>query len=719
MVLLLFTVASAKEKRRQTIFDKTIMKNAVIVLLLVLFLILSYPFDFGRGIFRIVYDLGIIYLYLFFIGIGIYFLFTPEFLKKSPMFGYLPVGYGLLILSIINVYVISMDLDIIYSFGLSLIIGIAMLVLSLIYRIDSMVMAAKALRQLNAEAIKTFFSVILLLLIVLSPILGSDIPTTPCRIDIDATGYATTAQFLLEGGTVKTAARDILFQVDTQNIDTALNLKDTALKFNSNVVADFLFIAGVKSVTGIISLFAFITQSDNVYKVQFLSLCISYMLIFGFVYYTTNHLLRLSDVTAFMLSIAIVLNNNLLNIYYEGMYAQFFYTPFLFFMLSGYYYLRQKNDMDGFSISKEHVQTVIFFAFIFAGIMSSHHIAGLVFIAFFLVTIILDIIFRKEIKHSAIISIAISIILGFLIIFPHSLHLVGHYLGKLKWIINVSGFWQPHWASPAEILGIFNLYTPEYTQSAPRLLVRSELDFYCNVIVSIAIFLFILIYLVKKKDIDQSFWLAAPVFVFLIFIKAYYLDHANNYTYMKAYTILLPLLLILCYKAIDFQSNTATSILSYVASSIKYVMLLVIILNGVLYIHQYSHQSKIVTSDMFKLYEYNKDNKNIFDSYVLITNKGEMDEFMIVPLIPFHWLNQGIYKNPKPHLDKKVALFVRKIDSIHESVINKYRDRIVYENASFVIIDTNKYLKESYDQASNKSNSEYYTNQYKDLLQLW
>jgi hypothetical protein len=160
--------ACTKEGSRQEAINDVEIKNAVIILLLVLFLILSYPFDFGRGIFRIVYDLGIIYLYLFFIGIGLYFLLTPDFLRKSPMLVYLPVGYGLLLLAIINVYIISMDMNIIYSFYLSLLIAITMLVLSFVYKKDSMVMEFERLRQFNSESIKTFVRMSLLLLIVLS-----------------------------------------------------------------------------------------------------------------------------------------------------------------------------------------------------------------------------------------------------------------------------------------------------------------------------------------------------------------------------------------------------------------------------------------------------------------------------------------------------------------------------------------------------------------------
>ncbi|MDA8170383.1 MAG: hypothetical protein M0Z48_00950 [Nitrospiraceae bacterium] len=693
-------------------------KIAFFAVLIATLAVIYYPFNVGKGIFEIYRDLGIISLYIFFLGLGFYFLLTPDVLRDAFLFPFLVMAYGLMELSIISVFTVHLNVPVVNGLPISLIISGIMLALALLFKRRMILFELGKLKDSKGKVFSMLLIGILLTLIGLSPIMRSSLPTTPYRLDIDQAGYAEVGQYLLEGGTVKQTESDILRQTGATDLDKAILNNDAALKFNTAIDAQNLLKALRSGYPAINAIFAYMTGSDHIYKVQFLALAINYVLLFGIILFVFYRLFFLREGESLLFSFAVVMNSNLINVYYEGMGPQFFFMPFLVILAAGYCHLRRQSASNNPPSQmkqqplRQYLLPVLFLAFIFAGAMNIYNDGILIFAAFLFISFVFDIFLLKRINRNAPYMI-LAMCLGALLIFPHSFQFIRWYPKVLGKFIHIAGFWQPHWASPAEILGIFNIYVPRYVKDFPILLKRTEWNSFINVILSCLIVIPAANYIVRDKDIDASFWLAAPAFVLIIFFKVFFIDHINNYDYMKAYTIFIPLLAVLILAAFDHFSGSSARKLWDLG---KIILVVAIIFSGVQYINQYDRESRTVTKDMFNLYEYNKKNDNILDSYAFITNKGTMDEFMIIPLIPFRWLNQGADKNPRPDIMKKVALLIQKKDFADPSIFNRYRRHVVYENSSILIINTGKLLEESYDSKSNKCDLQYYKKGYGELF---
>ena len=713
--------ASPKLPRHET----KINKGVVFAILIAAIAVIYYPFNFGTGAFEIYRDLGIISLYTFSLGLGFYFLLTPDVFMDSLLFPFLAMAYGLMELSIISVFTVHLDMPVIKGFPISLFISGIMLALAIGFKRETIVSELRKLKDSKGKVFGMLLISILLSLAGLAPIMRSSLPTTPYRLCIDQAGYAEVAQYFLNGGTVRKTRRDIIYQTGAADLNKVLKGNNcyTALKFNTAVNSEFLLKSVRTGVQSVNAIFAHITNSDHVYKIQFLALAINYIILFAIVFYFMHRLLSFSESESLLFSLALVMNCNLLNVYYEAMNAQLFSMPFLLILFAGYYHLRQKAASKGSLSSqgrlsvREYILPVLFLAFMFAGTMNIYSEGIIMFAALLFISFALDLIFSKRINVAGIVPVLSALLLGMLLILPHAFAVMSYVFNSLKLYVRIGGFWQPHWASPVEILGIFNMYVPDYVKNFPILLKRSEWDFFINAILSCLVVIPIANYIIRDKDIDAPFWLAAPIFVLIIFIKVFFIDHIINYDYMKAYTIFLPLLFIMCISALDFASRRAAApLFRWFWDMAKFALVCAVIISGIQYIKQYDNESRTVTPDMFGMYEFNKNNHDIFDSYVFITNKGTIDEFILAPLIPFRWLNQGADKNPRPDLMKKVALLIRKKDYTNQSVFNQYRGQVIYENPSFLVIDTGQRLKASYDPAHNRCNAEYYMKEYKGLF---
>ena len=712
----LFLQLSSVQEGRPALCQERKLKDALLLGLAGFASILNYPFPWGIETLRIIWDVAVVYIFLVGNGMGIYFLLVPNHLRNPLLFISLAPAMGLLSLSIIAVYIVSWNKPAVFSlYGSLLVAGVAF-ALSAAGKKVSLSFTGKRRERLPGQTAKTLLMILSLLLIILSPVLRTGFPTTPYRVGIDHAGYGEIGQFLLEGGTLKEAAREIAFQVNKKNLNEALQEHQRALRFNSYVDAEFLLKTVRQGYGAILATFAFLTLSDHVFKVQFISLIISYLILFGLTYYFARLVLHLRESTSLLVSLSLVLNSNLLNVYYEGQYVQIFFMPFFFLLLLPYFHLRESflsPDLSKRDLWRKPIPSILLTGFILAGMLNIFNEGSLVVLALLLLWTAADLLWNPKMIGRSIVFWGGSFLVGFGLILPHSLQWIKFVSNQFQ-SFNHAGFWQPHWASPAEMIGIFNMYVPAYTQHFPRLLERSGGDWFGNLLFSGALLVFLFVYLQKKKNLDRSFWLAPPFFVFLVFMKSSYFDRNHNYNYMKAYTILLPFLLIFWFQITEFFSLRRVG--KGLATLIHYLVPALIVCNGMAFISQYLKESRVVTRDMFGLYEHNKSNKNEFNEYVFITQKGRIEEFMLTPLIPFHWLNQGEGKEVKPHLNKRVVFLIRKEDLASPSILNAYREDIIHEDSSFVMIRTPFELKELYDPQGNKYDWKLAIKAYKDLF---
>jgi hypothetical protein len=261
------------------------------------------------------------------------------------------------------------------------------------------------------------------------------------------------------------------------------------------------------------------------------------------------------------------------------------------------------------------------------------------------------------------------------------------------------------------------MYTAPYTDGGvPRLLRRSGFNTFFNEILSIVLLFFVVSYLWRRKDLDRTLWLAPPLFVLAVFLETRYISGIHNYMYTKAFTMLLPFLLVTALGAIGFFIKTGGRLMKRMATYLMYFAFISIALSGLFFIQEYGRSGRIVTKEMLDLYRYNVNNDNLFDSYAFLTNRADVTEFMLIPLVPLRWLNQGIKKNVVPHLDKTVAVFVRKDVLRDSSTIENHRKDIIYENPSFAVLSTGQKLAAFYNPATGTCDVSLFLGKYKDLF---
>ncbi len=712
--------------------------------LLALLLAFSYKFTLTSGIIRIFADLGIIYLYLFFAGIGWYYLVTPRSLMSPLLLPFLPPLYTMSVFSIINVYVMLLNKNAAYTLYGSLLTGGGSILLALLLERINIADHVSKVRQTVSTLLPLLLSTVILIAIILTPILRAGFPTTPYRLNVDQAGYAQTAQFLLEGGTLKKVAEEIKHEIGATNLRETVKADTQAL--NLNVLINALFFLRVGTRTGYISMlsaYALITRSSHVLQVQFLSLAISYGLLFGILFCCLFLLLEFSDVLALSISAAMALNANLLNAYYEGLNVTIFFMPFLAALFFEYGLMRQSGSLrqpgKGFAniLSDNGIKPVFFLSLLLSVPFSAYGEGALTILALFLICLVLDCLFKKRIDFSSLFLPLSAAVLTCALISPQIYH---HFKWSLAFLSerNVQGFWHPHWASPAEIVGIFNMYASPYINGMTGLMTRNSINTFINAIVSLVLLAFVLSYLRTKKNLDTALWLAAPVFVLVSFLETRYVSMTFNYIYTKAFTILLPFLLAITFGAVSFFMKSRNRAIRTLSAGLMYFAFSSIALNGFLFIQQYCETGKIVTRDMFNLHEYNVANGNVFDSYAFITNKAntvelaasraditefaasraDITEFMLIPLLPMRWLNQGpIKKNIVPHLDRTVAVIIRK-DTLHDkSAVENHRKDIIYENSSFAFLNTRKKVAAFCNPASGTCDVSVYAGEHRDLFQ--
>ena len=421
--LLFLTLRSVQENRPAPAMDGK-LQDVLLVGLGAFASILNYPFPWGIETFRIFRDVAVIYVFLVGSGMGIYFLLVPDHFRNPLLFFALAPAMGLLSLSIVAVYVVSWNKPAFFSLYGSLLVAAVAFVGSAAGKKFSLAFARDRRKWMNGQTAKTFLMVFFLLLIFLSPVLQGGFPTTPYRVGIDHAGYGEIGQFFLEGGTLREAAREIAFQVNKTKVSEALQEHQRALRFNSYVDAEFLLKTVRQGYGAILATFAFLTLSDHVFHVQFISLVVSYLILCGLTYYFARFLLQLRESTSLLVSFSLALNSNLLNVYYEGQYVQIFFMPFLFLLLFPYFPMRANflsPDLSKEKLWRKPLRLILWTGFTLAGMLNVYNEGFLVVFALLFLWTAADFWKNPKMIGRSIVFWGASFLVGFGLVLPHSL----------------------------------------------------------------------------------------------------------------------------------------------------------------------------------------------------------------------------------------------------------------------------------------------------------
>jgi hypothetical protein len=288
--------------------------------------------------------------------------------------------------------------------------------------------------------------------------------------------------------------------------------------------------------------------------------------------------------------------------------------------------------------------------------------------------------------------------------------------------VRYSGFHQPNWAMPSEIIGIFDIYGKGnfFFQIAPR----NSFNFIVNCTISVVVILLFIKNIIKSK-IDKPLWIAPAIVILIVYLNSI-LNNRNNYSYMKIYTLLLPFIFVVFYSSFFIYKNNSnpSKLLTITNESVKYLSISAIIISGFLYINLYNHTSNIVSKDMFEAVRFIR-SKNFQDKVFVFNNRANqvnktvmenrLFEHIFISSLQINWVDQGFipqsqnsyksqpilgealtnYVNYTPHLSNNVYLIIDLKSSNFnlDKIMNK--NNIVFKNDELLIIDTETKLCDS------------------------
>ena len=626
-----------------------------------------------------------IYCFAFLTGLGLSTLIVPNFLRRPLWYLSLAPGVGLLQLAIVSSYLIASSQTISAALPYCAISGLVTVLTScfLARRAipDFQAMVLSELRELKRMLSWQSLVAALVLTTLLAPVLQAQMPTTPYRVGIDQVGYAESAQYLVEGGTYDKLQTQLLEELHTTDLHKAKIQNAKLVHLNLNIDSEFILKAMRWGFPGTVAALTLLTHSGHVYKVEFIMLIWSYALLFFIAISLLRIFLAMPLIPTYFFAAALLLNCNLINVAYEGQLAQIFTTPYVALMFLLYAYARTLPDDASRTTltSEKYIRSVCLFAFVLAGLFCAYNEVILLILGFFYCTLIADFCLTGRSNRTAMLFIPSGLVIGFAVVPFISSKWLYYTFANLN-ALGQAGFWQPHWGSFAEILGLLDMYKePGYA-----LLARSPSNAILNITVSLLIAAILGFYLATAKKIDRSFWLAAPLLTLAAYVKFSYMDAMLNYAYMKVYTLLLPLTVCAVFAAFYHAAQR----LPKLVKGVHYIAAAVVILTGAGYIHQYLHQDGTVTADMYSLY--NADEKRNFSDVALYMDGNAVKQFMLAPLIQMNWINvDGSQKFIAPYLSYPVDVILANNDLTCRSCFLKaFPHKATSLNASYVLLRT-------------------------------
>ncbi len=653
----------------------------------------------------------LIYLYMVlgYLGIGIFALITPDSLRKPYLYALVAPGFGFCLLATVGSWVIAANITITWTMIVTLVIatGLNLFVLSRANIRERISLGQ--FRPAKSTLLKVLLNSILLLCIlslIILPGIRQGSFTTPLRMGPDAIGYGGAAQALANGGTLSSIAEDLKAVTGKEDLEEAKELNFQLLRFDLHCSSEFLLKALRWGYPTILANMTWVAKMDNVYRLDFVLLIFSWAMLFGLAYYASRSIIKARWYISLLLAAALALNCNLLNIYYEGSYAQVMATPILFLLLLHLYDLRKNS---AFESRISQMRQVVFVGFLCAGLLSIWNEAFILLAIVCFLIVALDLVLVRRMQKVWMAVFGAGGLLAFCLVAPLTLHLVLMVKNQLfthLQNISVGGWWQPQWATPPEIMGWFNIYAHG---SQASILPRNSLEVVSVFLGSLLILAAAEYYIFSNRKLDRAFWLAPVIFVLLVYAKCMFRDRFNNYQYYKAYAAFLPVMFIFIYATFFHLVRTISSRLKYVMYGIIVLTIFVTAFGGVSYMEKYRRDSLYYTEQMSDLQKHSE----ILSNYVLMTPLG-FRYFQVTQMagtVKMNWYNfahelgYGAHLIKEPYLEMPVAIILFN-DDLKQNYINSAD--VIYSGKEFLIVKTPYKLKDGLDQDGNVDINNYF-----------
>lgn len=648
----------------------------------------------------------ITYFFLFFIGANQYVVLTPSFLKERFFyFLFIPFN-GFLLLTVLGGYFIGFSIDI--KLLVPTLLGVTFLGYLINYKFnrEQFILISSELKADFAIAL-TFFTLIAtpLILFLISPILFSGHTTSPYRIGPDMASYAKMAQYLLDGGTWAEA---------NQRASEFAGMSPGDINRYSDATMSWPLMYYFRwGLTAFQATVTTITSSMHVYETAFISIATPYLFLCGLVLFWLKSRMGLGIVAALLGAIAFALNPNTINLWYEGFYGNAFALSFFILILFIFLNLR---GMESFKV-ENIIQSILFSSIVFAASLLSYG-EGIFFILppFLTLVFIVDFFTNRSIKWTPYLVILGSACIGLLIVLPCDF-IVHWAILTLKQLNQEggNGYTQPLWALPHEILGFSSIYLEATPDVAGKLLSRSAIKLIAGLIFSCMILYSLFLYFRRKNREENALYITSILLVTVSACLVYYKNPNNNYTYMKMYVFLLPILFITFWNSLTFfyEKHAATLF----SKNLFFLFLAIpIVINGVVYIFQYKVESTLIEN--YKIALHSEIKEINFANVIMYPFSMHSSLTMYPAILPApwmipsswnsdHWSDKPYYKNFIKH---KVYLFIEKEPS-HLYVVQN--GKVVFQNQCCLIIDSGKIVSDGINSEDNSIDFDIYTHSIK------
>ncbi len=636
-----------------------------------------------------------VYLLALGAGLGIYLWLIPGAFRAPPLAPLLAPALGLLFIAILSAELIALNTDATLAGPLSLALsGVLTLAFAWRWRSDWS-SGSLFLKNIVTGESRAWIAFVLLAGVLLSPALQAGGAVMPYRAGIDLTGYVETAQYLLQGGTLRAAAQTMGSELGKEPFDERAT--SHALSFNAYVDTEYLNKALRWGVPSVVATMARMVGAKHVLEVFLFVLIFPFLALVAISYSSFRAFFAFSSGRALVYSLALALNANLLNVFYEGQCAQSFTAPFFALLLFLLFRIRQDSDSD-----KQRQRW--FIAFLVAGLFACY--SELIFLSSILMVAMvgLDFVLNRRFRGRVLSLVGSGVLLGALIVFPLTIRWAHYIIAQLRFLHGGGGgFWQPQWASPAEMVGLGNIYAlPGYHY---EYIGRTPMGLFITVVLSAAIGGLVFALFRARRDLDWAFWLAPPFFVAAILVKTRFIDGGHNYQYMKAYTNLAVPLFSIVALALENAVGGAGPLVRVLRLA-QPLLLTLVLASGLGFILQFNRESTFLSNDEIAHYtvlneKLGLDHWTMFVNSDHIATGGPLDEYLLATTIPMHWLAEGgHFKNLAPHLEDRVLVLLNQRDlECPKCVLAEHAGNILFADNRFIFLDTGKRLRDGLDSA--------------------
>ena len=643
----------------------------------------------------------VIYLILSYLGFGIFALISPDSFKKPYLYALVSPGFGFFLLVIIGSWVMAADKAITWTMILSLLMATGLNIFVLWRAIIRSKKSFKPRRIANKTLLRVLSTGILvlgILLLIILPGAREGHLTTPLRIGPDSTGYAGAAQTLVEGGTLSSIAADLKAATGEEDLEEAKNANFQLLRFDLHTSSEFLLKALRWGYPTVLANMTWVIGLDSVYRLDFVLLVFSWAMLLGLAYYACRVVIKARWYICWLLTAALALNCNLLNIYYEGSYAEVMATPVIFMLLLYLYKIRENNTLKN---KLDWIKQVIFVGFLCAALLSIWTEAFIILVIVCFIILVLDLLFVHKTQMTWVFVFGFGALVAFILVAPLTWSLILFYKNNLfVHLGNIAqgGWWQPQWATLPEIMGWTNIYAHG---SQPALVQRNTIEVIIAFFGSILVVVAAVRYLFSNHKYLRSFWLGSIIFIVFIFLKTGFLDNTINYQYYKAYTMFLPVIFVFVYAAIFYLIRIINSRWRYALYGIVALSIGVTAFSGVSYVKKFHQESNYFTEEFFLF----RQESELLSNYVLMMPFGsDYPQYVhwsqLAATVKMNWCNfyfSRTYKKQlikEPYLEKPVAIIFFG-DELKQFSSNS--EDIVYSGKEFQVVKTPYTLEDRLD----------------------